>query len=105
MDSYEHPLYKEGDSEDRSAKVTWSDAIQYCIKRSESECLEQCYRETDSGYDCDWNANGYRLPTEAEFNYAAPNFIRRLSARPDSFPEKDEKKPTTTSSRILGPTI
>jgi len=49
-------------------QVRWSDAARYCNKRSELEGLEPCYNlET---WECDFKANGYRLPTEAEWEYA-----------------------------------
>ncbi len=64
-------------------EVSWYDAIRYCNWRSRKEGLEPCYHlgaDTDiEDYDdddlkdvvCDFTKNGYRLSTEAEWEYAA----------------------------------
>ena len=69
--------------------ISQYDAFVYCNKRSIAEKLEPCYiingsdnpkkwgkvpNEQDSTWDsvtCNWEANGYRLPTESEWEYAA----------------------------------
>jgi formylglycine-generating enzyme required for sulfatase activity len=51
-------------------RVRWRDAKQYCNERSLLEKLKPCYNEKSADFDCDYTANGYRLPTEAEWEYA-----------------------------------
>jgi len=49
-------------------QVTWSAAVKFCNARSLREGRKPCY-DTNS-WTCDFSANGYRLPTEAEWEYA-----------------------------------
>ena len=48
--------------------VSWDIAALYCNVRSRDEGLEPCYDE-ETG-ECNFEADGYRLPTEAEWEYA-----------------------------------
>ncbi len=54
--------------------VSWYDAIKYCNRLSEIEDLDQCYKVTRRGV-VTWPkglaCNGYRLPTEGEWEYSA----------------------------------
>ena len=62
--------------------LTWNDAVLYCNARSKRDGLDTVYSyssrsgvygsnsELDS-VDIDYSKNGYRLPTEAEWEYAA----------------------------------
>lgn len=49
-------------------RVSWLSAIQFCNMRSAKEGLKPCYDLKTQ--KCDFSADGYRLPTEAEWEYA-----------------------------------
>ena len=48
--------------------VSWEDAVKFCNLLSDNAGYDRSYDE--STWECDFSKNGFRLPTEAEWEYA-----------------------------------
>jgi len=97
-------------------ELSWHEAVKFCNAKSEMMELTRCssvnglvYREdTDGNVVCDWTADGYRLPTGAEWEKAARGGLTgKMYPNGDSLSERDanfnENKGGTTQVKDYPP--
>jgi len=66
----DNPSLNKGDDKPVES-ITWYQAVEFCNKLSQIEGLIPCYTINGENVTCNFNKNGYRLPTETEWEFAA----------------------------------
>ena len=64
----DNPSFHKLDDNNPVERLTWKEAVTFCNRLSEKLNLESCYNLSSGA--CDMSKNGFRLPTEAEWEYA-----------------------------------
>jgi len=59
-----------GDDALPATHLDWFAALAFCNALSVRSDLPPCYQGSGEDWTCDWQADGYRLPTEAEWEFA-----------------------------------
>lgn len=84
-----NPSYNKEFDTNPIERITWFNAIEFCNRLSQKLNLDTCYNLTTGA--CDMSKNGFRLPTEAEWEYAC-----RSGTGTDYYTGDDQRVMATT---------
>ncbi len=95
----ENPSYFKDHPNHPVEEVSWSDCLVFCNRLSEKTGLQPVYDEANG--HADWNANGFRLPTEAEWEYACRSGTTTRYSYGDALDSGDECQSSEEHARFM----